>query len=86
MTWRPKAEIYHEAGIREIWYVDDRDRVVRVDRREERGLPNGFKSPRASTSSTALPGFWIDVSWLWADPLPNPRRCLETILAGPPPA
>ena len=34
--------------------------------------------------SSAIPGFWIDVSWLWADPLPDCRRCLEKILAGPP--
>jgi hypothetical protein len=65
--------------------VDDRDRVFHIERREGEGyhtsqLREGFHQ------STALPGFWIDVAWLWADPLPNPRRCLQGILAGPPPA
>jgi Uma2 family endonuclease len=80
-----KAEIYHEAGIREIWYVDDRVRVLLIERREGEGYQT-LQLTEGIHLSTALPGFWIDVSWLWADPLPNRRRCLETILAGPPPA
>jgi Uma2 family endonuclease len=77
-----KAEIYHEAGISEIWYVDDRDHVLLVERREGEGYQTSHLT-EGIHHSTALPGFWIDVSWLWADPLPNPRRCLEAILAGP---
>lgn len=78
-----KAAVYREAGIPEIWYVDGRDKVLIAERRDgdsyhvER-LADG---PRASA---ALPGFWVDVAGLWADPLPNPRRCLEAVLAGPP--
>jgi len=30
--------------------------------------------------STVLEGFWLDVSWLWADPLPNRMACLRQIL------
>jgi hypothetical protein len=37
-------------------------------------------------ASQAIAGFWIDLGWLWSDPLPNPRRCLEAILAGPAPS
>jgi hypothetical protein len=32
--------------------------------------------------SQAVPGFWIDVSWLWQDPLPDELRCLEQLLSG----
>jgi Uma2 family endonuclease len=80
-----KAKIYREAAIPEIWYVDDREGVLRVERREGEDYQT-LQLTEGIHLSTALPGFWIDVSWLWADPLPNPRRCLETILAGPPPA
>ena len=34
--------------------------------------------------SRALPGFWIDVNWLLADPLPPTTRCLEDILSAKP--
>jgi len=78
-----KADVYRQAGIPEVWFVDERDHVLLVERRGE----GGYESHRVGSgpwASSALPGFWIDVDWLWADPLPNPRRCLETILAGPP--
>jgi hypothetical protein len=35
--------------------------------------------------SEALPGFWLDVTWLFAKPLPNDWDCLQQILAGDPP-
>ena len=76
-----KAERYREAGIPEIWYVDDRDQVLHVDRR----VGGTYQTDRLSGGihrSSAIPGFWIDVAWLWADSLPNPRACLRSILAG----
>jgi Uma2 family endonuclease len=79
-----KAQIYRDAGIAELWFVDSRDRVLFVERREGEAYQS-LRLIEGIHRSSALPGFWIDVSWLWADPLPNPRRCLEAILAGPPP-
>jgi Uma2 family endonuclease len=79
-----KSAFYQAAKVPEIWYLDDRDRrVIVVDRR------NGdtYDRERVSTgvlASSALPGFWIDVSWLWSDPLPKRRECSNRILAGPP--
>lgn len=34
--------------------------------------------------SEALPGFWLDVEWLIAHPLPSSVDCLSRILAGEP--
>jgi Uma2 family endonuclease len=31
-------------------------------------------------SSLVLPGFWIEASWLWQDPLPSTLACLRQIL------
>jgi Uma2 family endonuclease len=78
-----KAAIYQSAGIPEIWYVDGEGPSVIVDRREEGGYRREAYSEGVA-HSTGLPGFWIDAGWLWPDPLPNPRECLELILAGPP--
>lgn len=78
-----KLAAYRDAGIPEIWLCDDRDRTVIAER-----LVDGRYHRREYTAglleSASLPGFWIDLSWLWSDPVPNRRRCLETILAGPP--
>lgn len=79
----PKLSVYKASGIPEIWLFDERDRTVIGERR----VGDGYRREQRTEGrldSTALPGFWLDVAWLWADPLPNPRRCLERILAGPP--
>ena len=78
-----KAELYHRAEAIEVWFVDDRDQVLIVHRRTE----NGYEVERIESGaylSRALPGFWLDVSWLWARPRPDVLTCLEAILAGPP--
>ncbi len=31
-------------------------------------------------ASSTVPGFWLDVSWLWQDPLPDDLTCLLNIL------
>ncbi|TDA70264.1 MAG: hypothetical protein D9V47_02110 [Clostridia bacterium] len=31
-------------------------------------------------ASHSLPGFWLEVSWLWQDPLPAALLCLRQIL------
>jgi Uma2 family endonuclease len=77
-----KAKVYQDAKIPDIWFVDGRDKVVVAYRREG----DGYRVDRVSEgrlTCSALEGFWIDAAWLWADPLPDPRRCLEAILAGP---
>jgi Uma2 family endonuclease len=78
-----KAILYREEGVAELWLIDGRNHLLLVERRGA----DGYHASRIEDGphrSSAIPGFWIDVSWLWADPLPNARRCLETILAGPP--
>jgi hypothetical protein len=32
-------------------------------------------------TTAALPGFWIEVAWLWQEPLPSLFSCLRQILA-----
>jgi Uma2 family endonuclease len=66
-----KAQIYRDAEIAELWFVDSRDRVLFVERREGEAYQS-FRLTEGIHRSSALPGFWIDVSWLWGDPLPNP--------------
>jgi len=79
-----KLAIYQENAIPELWSIDMEGHMLRVDRR---GADGGYDTHRVEAGVwylASLPGFWIDVAWLWDRPLPNPRRCLEAILAGPP--
>jgi Uma2 family endonuclease len=77
---RKKLPRYHEARLPEIWIVDPYARSIRVDTFE-----GGAYRTRTHTDgrlgSAVLPGFWIDVAWLWQNPLPGSLSCLRQILA-----
>jgi Uma2 family endonuclease len=77
---RKKLPRYREARIPEIWWVDPFAEVVEVNRLG----PNGYAAARTSEGrlpSTVVPGFWIEVDWLWSGPLPSTLACLRGILA-----
>ncbi len=81
-----KLEVYRDARIPEIVLVDELRSgppVLIVERLEGRGYRRETLEAGHWFSST-LPGFWLDVAWLWAFELPNPRECLRRILAVPP--
>lgn len=78
-----KLEVYRDARIPEIWLVDSRSRQLIVVRRGSKRYRREVLS-EGHVVSSGIPGFWIDVAWLWENALPNPRLCLERILAGPP--
>jgi Uma2 family endonuclease len=76
---RKKLPRYHEVRLPEIWIVDPYTRSVRVDTLESgsyqtRNLAEGV------LASVVVPGFWIDVAWLWQDTLPATLSCLRQIL------
>lgn len=71
-----KRRIYREAGVKEIWLVDDVGRRVVVDRRRD-GEYEEEVLERGELRSEAVEGLRLKVDWLWQDPLPDPVRCLE---------
>ena len=79
LDYREKLPRYRDAGIREIWIVDRFQREVHVETKLARRY-------RARTlrvgrlESVVVPGFWIEVSWLWRKRLPSSLTCLEQIL------
>ncbi len=78
-----KSALYREAGVPEVYFIDDRDGVVIVERNAD-GATVTDRVETGPVISRALPGFWFDASWLWASPRPNLLQCLVRILAGPP--
>jgi Uma2 family endonuclease len=78
-----KLTAYRDAGIPEIWFVDDRDHSVIAERRVGQDYQREHITEGRLISS-ALPGFWLELAWVWAEPLPDHMACLQTILGGPP--
>ena len=79
-----KRQLYQDAGVPEYWIIDPVQQrveflVLGSGRYELAALEDNRRF-----RSRALPGFWLDVDWLLADPLPSATRCLERILADQP--
>jgi Uma2 family endonuclease len=79
LDYREKLPRYREAGITGIWIVDRfRQEVLRETRTE-----TGYRAetlPSGRLSCAVVPGFWIDVSWLWQEKLPSTLDCLRQIM------
>jgi Uma2 family endonuclease len=90
-----KLPRYREARVPEIWLINPYSKTVRVEVLRPAGA-NGPDAPNRDAGSgayetrtlsagrlttAALPGFWIEVSWLWQEPLPSAFACLSQILA-----
>ena len=78
-----KASAYRRHGVPEYWVVDPTRRILlRHLVSQDPQAPYRLTEHAAGRlESLAIPGFWVDVSWLWQDPLPDELRCLEQILA-----
>jgi Uma2 family endonuclease len=75
-----KKQLYLEAGVPEYWLIDPLARRAEflhltLDRYEVIPL-----NRNRIFESGVLSGFWLDVEWLLADPLPNDYDCLQEIL------
>lgn len=76
---REKLPRYRQAEIPEIWLVDPFEQTVHAERRAEQGYETDDLDS-GKLESAVVPGFWIDVSWLWLDDLPSTLACLRKLL------
>lgn len=71
---------YERAGIPEYWLIDDATQRAEFYQLDERGryqlVPPGDDGVY---HSKALPGFWLEVGWLWRDSLPSVEQTLLAI-------
>ncbi|HVT60590.1 MAG TPA: Uma2 family endonuclease [Thermoanaerobaculia bacterium] len=78
---REKLPRYRQAGIEEIWLVDPFQRILHA---HTRSAATGAYESSALTAgrlaSQVLPGFWLEVAWLWQEPLPSSVACLDLIV------
>jgi len=80
-----KKQLYREAGVREYWIIDPRQRRAEFHRLQNGDYELVPLERNRIFRSKVLPGFWLDVEWLFLRPLPSKFRCLQQILAGEPP-
>lgn len=76
---REKLPRYEEAGIPEVWVINRFDQLVLVKRK----TATGYTSQTIASGrleSQVVPGFWIEVGWLWQEDLPSTMVCLRQIL------
>ncbi len=73
---------YEQAGVREYWIIDPREGVERADF-YQRTLAGRYVAvlPDATGRyhSAVLPGLWLDVAWLWQDPLPTTAQVVALV-------
>ncbi|GIX46141.1 MAG: hypothetical protein KatS3mg131_0352 [Candidatus Tectimicrobiota bacterium] len=80
---RTKAQHYRTHGVPEYWAVDPEACEL-----YQHLLPADPAAPYACRvyasgrlASAVLPGFWLEVSWLWQEPLPAEKPLLDRLLA-----
>ncbi|MEK7439257.1 MAG: Uma2 family endonuclease [Chloroflexota bacterium] len=77
-----KFDEYEEAGVREYWIIDPRPKRRRADFYQlgadgkYRPVPTG---DNGIYRSMVLKDFWLNVNWLWQDPLPKVMQALSEI-------
>jgi Uma2 family endonuclease len=74
-----KRPVYRQSGVGEIWFVDLDNEEVLIDRKRKRKYLEEVIT-QGWVESRIVPGFQIEVAWLWQEPLPNRARCLQEIL------
>jgi Uma2 family endonuclease len=78
-----KRELYEAAGVEEYWIVDPRQQRVEFLRLNSGRYELVALEDNRIFKSSVIPGFWFDVNWLLARPIPKAYHCLEEILATP---
>ncbi len=74
-----KALEYREAGIPEYWVVD-LEREEMVVHRMGSGEAEVVRMREGQLVSQGVPGFWLEVGWLFQRPLPPVEPCLRRVL------
>jgi Uma2 family endonuclease len=79
LDYREKLPRYRQAGIEEIWIINPFENELLAEVKTTAGYATQVLSS-GRLESKVLPGFWIEVSWLWREELPSTLRCLREII------
>lgn len=82
-----KFDEYEDAGVPEYWIIDNRPRRRRAEfyQMDENGRYQPVPVGKDGLyRSKVIPGFWLNVNWLWAEPPPDPFLTFAEIAGLPP--
>jgi Uma2 family endonuclease len=77
---REKLPRYRQAGIPEIWLIDPVQSTLLASRLDASGSYSETRLAAGRLESSVVPGFWLEVGWLWQERLPSTLNCLQQIL------
>ena len=75
-----KFQLYQKAGVEEYWIIDPLQNRAEFHRLRNKTYELVPLEANRIFRSQVLKGFWLDVNWLLAKPLPNAYQCLQEIL------
>ncbi len=62
---------YAEAGIREYWLIDPEHRSAEFYQLDQVGFYSPVLAAKGIYQSNVMTGLWLNVEWLWQEPLPT---------------
>ncbi len=71
---------YAQGGVPEYWLFDPQRQQAEFYCLEDDYYILTFSGREGRYEALMLPGFWLNVAWLWQDPLPSPLRVLAEIV------
>jgi Uma2 family endonuclease len=74
---------YQKAGVREYWVIDPRPYQQQADfylLGEDKQYHPAPVDQDGRYHSTAIPGFWFKLDWLWSEELPDPQSAFAEII------
>lgn len=71
---------YAQGGVPEYWLLDPQRQQAEFYRLEDDYYVLTFSGYEGRYEALMLPGFWLDVTWLWQDPRPSPLRVLADVV------
>ena len=76
---RDKLYEYAQGGVREYWLIDYERRRAEFNRLNDDGTYDlVYIGAEGIFRSEVLTGFWLNVTWLWQEPLPKLKTVLQT--------
>ena len=70
---------YAQGGVPEYWLIDPDARWAEFYRLSERRYRLALEGRGGTYHAVAMPGFWLQVDWLWQEPLPATDEVLLAI-------